>query len=125
MTVGYRAFSADAGYSTSAAVGETVAGSVTLAVTPRRTRPTGTIELSGRVAGPIPSHGVAVELLVHYRGRWVPFRDPTTNRYGRFRVAYSFQGAEGRFPFRAEVPGGQTGFPYGAAASVPVTVRTG
>jgi len=124
LTVGYRAFSADAGYSASVTRLEIVDGSVSLAVTPRRTRPTGTIELSGRVAGPIPSHGVVVELLVHYRGRWVPFRDPSTDRHGRFRVAYSFQGAEGRFPFRAVVPGGQTGFPYSGAVAPSVTVRT-
>ena len=124
ITVGYRAFSADAGYSASTTSVESVEGKVSLAVTPRRTRPAGRIKLSGRVAGPIPSHGVVVELLVHYRGRWVPFRDPTTDHYGRFHVAYSFQGAEGRFPFRAEVPGGQSGFPYSRAASPTVTVST-
>ena len=125
ITVGYRAFSADAGYSASITSFEAVEGNVSLAVTPRRTRPTGRIMLRGRVTGPIPAHGVVVELLVHYRGRWVPFRDPTTDRYGRFHIPYGFQGAEGRFPFRAEVPGGQAGFPYSRAISKPVMVRTG
>jgi hypothetical protein len=67
---------------------------------------------------------VLVALLVHYRGKWVPFRTPRTNRHGRFRVAYRFQGAVGRFPFRAQVPGGQVHFPYAHGASEVIHVRT-
>ncbi len=125
ITVGYRAFSADRSYSTSATVSESVAARITLSVTPRRAGRSGRIRLAGHVAGPIPGHGVLVELLVYYRAHWEPFRDPRTDRNGRFTVTYSFQGAEGVFPFRAEVAGGQAGFPYSGARSTPVTVRTG
>ena len=124
IIVGYRAFSADRSYSARAIVTESVAAQVALSVTPRRTAPTGKIRLAGRIAGPIPRGGVVVELLVHYRGRWEPFRDPRTDRSGHFAITYGFQGAEGRFPFRAEVPGGQAGFPYASGVGTTVTVRT-
>jgi hypothetical protein len=65
-----------------------------------------------------------VDLLVHYRGRWEPFRTPRTNSHGRFRVAYHFEGGVGHFPFRAEVPAGQAGFPFGTGNSRVVNVRT-
>ena len=125
ITAGYRAFSADRAYSASATISESVAARITLTVTPRRADRNGRIRLGGRVAGPIPAHGVLVELLVYYRGHWEPFRDPRTDRNGRFTITYSFQGAEGVFPFRAEVAGGQAGFPYSGARSAPVAVRTG
>jgi hypothetical protein len=125
LTVGYRAFSADAKYSAATTVRETVTAEVTLQVTPRHARSNGAIRLTGHVAGSIPPHGVLVELLVHYRGRWEPFRDPHTSRDGRFSVSYRFEGAIGNFPFRAEVVDGQSGFPYAAGASVPVQVATG
>lgn len=86
---------------------------------------TGTIILAGLVHGPIPPKGVNVELLVHYRGQWEPFRVPRTDSAGRFRVAYQFEGASRRFPFRAEVPGGQTSFRYVDGRSATVTVRSG
>ena len=63
-------------------------------------------------------------MLVHYRGRWEPFRDPRTNRSGRFRMTYQFEGAVGRFPFRAEVLDGQAGFPYTAGESTAIYVET-
>ena len=64
-------------------------------------------------AGPVPPRGVVVELLVHYRGRWEPFRDPRDRQARALpRCDTSFQGAVGRFPFRAEILGGQAGFPY-------------
>ena len=82
------------------------------------------IVLSGTVEGPIPQQGAIVDLLVHYRGRWEPFRTPRTNGRGRFRVLYQFEGGVGRFPFRAEVPGGQAGFPFGSGDSQVVDVST-
>jgi hypothetical protein len=98
---------------------------VTLQVTPRKTASDGTITLSGRVAGPLPAHGVVVELLVHYRGAWEPFRDPHTSVSGRFSVRYHFEGAVGRFPFRAKVLGEQSGFPYATGLSRVVHVQSG
>jgi hypothetical protein len=124
VEVAYRAFSADPSYAAVAKVKESVSAGVQLSVSPDRTGPEGTIMLSGKVAGPIPQQGAIVNLLVHYRGRWEPFRTPRTNRHGRFRVAYHFEGGVGRFPFRAEVPAGQAGFPFGSGSSQVVDVRT-
>jgi hypothetical protein len=97
---------------------------VQLLVSPRRTGAEGTIALSGRVLGPIPPQGVVVELLVHYRGHWEPFRDPRTDSRGQFRVVYQFEGGVGRFPFRALVFGRQGGFPFALGESRAVDVTT-
>lgn len=96
-----------------------------LSVTPHHTVSSGLIRLSGKVAGPIPRAGTVVELLVHHRARWEPSRDPRTNAGGRFSVPYQLEGGVGRFPFRAEVLGGQSGFPYatGQSAAIPVATR--
>lgn len=125
IEVAYRAFAGDAGYSAQASLRESVGAGVQLKVFPMRTGPSGTITLSGRVSGPVPAQGVLVGLLVHYRGRWEPFRTPRTDSHGRFSVAYQFQGSVGRFPFRAQVFGGQAGFPYahGESGTVAVTTR--
>lgn len=125
IVIAYRAFTGVASYAAQAAVSETVLADVTLNVTPRTTGPGGTIALSGRVTGPLPPHGVVVELLVHYRGAWEPFRDPRTDRSGRFSVRYRFEGAVGRFPFRAKVLGEQGGFPYQTGLSPVIDVRSG
>jgi hypothetical protein len=124
IQIAYRAFSADSNYAASAELHESVRAGVRLTVSPRRTGSEGTITLRGRVLGPVPPHGIVVELLVHYRGHWEPFRDPHTDGQGRFRVIYQFEGGIGRFPFRAEVPDGQTGFPFASGASRVVNVRT-
>jgi hypothetical protein len=58
----------DTTYAAQAEVSESVGAGVKLQVSPRSTSPTGTIVLSGRVLGSIPSHGVLTELLVHYLG---------------------------------------------------------
>jgi hypothetical protein len=125
IILAYRAFSVDPGYATEASVQETVGAGVQLHISPRHASPTGAITLSGRVAGPIPPEGVVVELLVHYRGHWEPFRTPRTTSAGRFAVAYQFQGSLGRFPFRAAVFGGQSRFPYQHGESATVAVTTG
>lgn len=125
ILLAYRAFAGDARYAAQASIQETVAAGVQMHIAPRRTRATGTIVLSGKVQGPIPPQGAIVELLVRYRGRWEPFRAPRTDSSGRFRVPYQFQGAVGRFPFRAEVPGGQAGFPFADGYSRIVDVAAG
>ena len=124
IEVAYRAFSGERGYAAQAKVQESVGAGVQLSVSPNRTGPEGTITLSGKVSGPIPQQGAIVDLLVHYRGRWEPFRTPRTNSQGRFRVAYHFEGGVGRFPFRAEVPAGQAGLPFGNGNSRVVDVST-
>jgi hypothetical protein len=125
IEVAYRAFSGDANYAAQAKIKESVGAGVQLNISPRRTSSTGTITLSGRVFGPVPSQGVVVELLVHYRRHWEPFRTPRTDSNGRFTVVYQFEGGVGRFPFRAEVFGGQSGFPFthGESGSVDVTTN--
>lgn len=124
VEVGYRAFSSDAGYAATAKIAERVAAGVELHVSPRRTGSEGTITLSGRVLGQVPREGVTVNLLVHYRGRWEPFRTPRTDAAGRFTVVYQFEGAIGRFPFRAEVPPSQADFAFARGLSKVVDVDT-
>jgi hypothetical protein len=124
IEIAYRAFSTDANYAAAAKIAEAVEAGVQLTVNPRRTGSEGTITLSGHVLGPVPAQGVAVELLVHYRGRWEPFRVPQTDSRGRFEVVYQFQGGIGRFPFRASVLGGQAGFPFAHGESRAVDVTT-
>ncbi len=125
ILIGYRAFSSDPSYTARDVVREQVGAGVRLRVSPRRTATHGTITLSGVVRGPVPGSGVIVELLVRYLGHWEPFRTPRTDARGRFRVSYAFQGALGRFPFRALVPAAQAGFPYAQGQSASVTVSTG
>jgi hypothetical protein len=124
VEIAYRAFSTDTGYAAVAKLAESVDAGVQLGVSPQRTGSEGEITLSGRVLGPVPSQGVVVELLVHYRGHWEPFRDPRTDSRGRFRVVYQFQGGIGRFPFRAVVFGSQGDFPFAPGESRGVDVTT-
>ena len=124
IEIAYRAFSTEASYAAAAKIAEAVEAGVQLTVSPRRTGSEGTITLSGHVLGPVPAQGVAVELLVHYRGRWEPFRVPQTDSRGRFEVVYQFQGGVGRFPFRASVLGGQAAFPFAHGESRAVDVVT-
>lgn len=124
VQVAYRAFSTDAGYAAVARITENVTAGVQLHVSPRSTSSEGTITLTGRVLGPVPRQGVSVNLLVHYRGQWEPFRTPRTDAAGRFTVVYQFEGAVGRFPFRAEVPPSQADFAFGRGISKVVYVLT-
>ena len=124
VQIAYRAFSTDAGYAAVARITESVAAGVELRVSPRSTGSQGTITLTGRVLGPVPRQGVSVNLLVHYRGQWEPFRTPRTDAAGRFTVVYQFEGAVGRFPFRAEVPPSQADFAFGRGLSRVVDVDT-
>jgi hypothetical protein len=124
LTLAYRAFSTDISYTTETSVDEIVRAGVRLKITPRATGSTGTILLEGEVDGPVPAQGVIVEMLVHYRGRWVTFRTPQTGPHGHFKTVYQFEGGIGRFPFRARIPGGQAGFPFTAGLSKIVDVAT-
>lgn len=124
ISVGYRAFSNDPTYAAQASVRESVQAGVQLGITPRRTSSNGTIVLTGQVLGPVPAQGAIVDLLVHYRGQWEPFRTPRTDSHGHFEVVYQFEGGTGRFPFRATVPVGQAGFPFSSGYSKVVDVTT-
>jgi hypothetical protein len=126
IEIAYRAWSGDPIYAALATVKETVAAGVQLKVSPRQTGPYSKIVLTGQVQGPVPKHGVTVELLVHYRGAWQPLRMPLrTDRHGRWQAVYPFQGAKGRFPFKAAVPAGQAGFPFTTGDSRIVDVKAG
>jgi len=124
IEIAYRAFSTDTAYAAVAKITEQVDAGVQLYVSPHRTGSEGTITLTGRVLGPIPRQGVSVNLLVHYRGQWEPFRTPRTDAAGRFTVVYQFEGAVGRFPFRAEVPPSQADYAFGRGLSKVVDVLT-
>ncbi len=124
IQIAYRAFTTDATYAATATIKESVRAGVRLNITPRHTTPTGTITLTGKVAGPIPHQGILVELRVHYRGHWQTFWTPTTNSNGSFTVEYQFQEGVGHFPFRAAVPAGQTNFPYAAGHSRTIDIST-
>lgn len=124
IEVAYRAGTTETGYAAMAEVEESVAAGVRLHITPTKTGATGTIHLSGQVLGEIPRRGVIVDLLVHYRGRWVPFRTPRTGAKGHFTVPYQFEGSVGRFPFFARVPAGQAGFDYTVGQSHTINVNT-
>ena len=123
IVLAYRAFT-DAGYAAQANIRESVAAGVQLRIAPRRTTPNGTIILTGKVQGPIPPKGALVDLLVYYRRHWEPFHTTRTDRDGRFTVVYQFEGAVGRFPFRAEAPQGQARFPYSGGYSNVIDVAT-
>jgi hypothetical protein len=124
IEVAYRAFSNDSTYAASAKIIESVEAGVQLVISPRNTSAEGAITLTGRVLGPIPPQGVSVDLLVHYRGRWEPFRTPRTDSAGHFTVVYQFEGAHGRFPFCAEVPPSQADFSFSRGLSKIVDVLT-
>lgn len=124
IEVAYRAFSTDTSYTVVARIAEQVQAGIQLHVNPRTTGSEGTITLTGRVLGPVPRQGVSVNLLVHYRGQWEPFRTPRTDAAGRFTVVYQFEGALGRFPFRAEVPPSQAGYAFARGLSEVVNVVT-
>jgi hypothetical protein len=124
IEVAYRAFSGDGAYAATARIIESVQAGIQLAISPRRIGSEGAITLTGRVLGPVPPQGVSVDLLVHYRGRWEPFRTPRTDAAGHFTVVYQFEGARGRFPFRAEVPPSQANFAFGRGFSGVVDVVT-
>jgi Ig domain of plant-specific actin-binding protein len=125
IEVAYRAFSADTNYTTMSEIKESVAAGVQLTIAPRQTSPNGTIVLTGQVLGQVPRQGTIVDLLVHYRGQWEPFRTPRTDASGLFQVVYQFEGGIGRFPFRAAVPAGQAGFPFSSGYSKVVDVTAG
>ena len=125
ITIDYPPSDDTGGQLQQASVSETVSADPQLHITPPQTDPTGAITITGTVAGPIPRGGVLVELLVHYRGQWVPFRTPRTSPTGHFKTIYQFQGASGQFPFRALVPAGQAGFPYTRGYSNTITVHSG
>ena len=125
IQIAYRAFANNPKYTSLATVTENVSAGVQLTITPHHAEAKGgVITLQGTVNGPVPQQGALVELLVHYRGRWVPFRTPQTKPNGHFKTKYEFQGAVGHFAFRAVVPAGQAELPYTNGTSKTITITT-
>ncbi len=116
VLVDYRALSSDPSYSAQAAIQETVErrGPAAHHTAPH---PLDGQHRARRDACRVRSrgNGSSSSCSCTTAGTWEPFRTPRTNRAGHFAVAYQFEGGVGRFPFRAEVLGGQSGFPYAAA----------
>lgn len=124
IEIAYRAFANDPNYTTTATVDETVNAGVQLHVNTHNTTSTGTITLTGKVAGPIPPLGTIVNLLVYYHHQWVTIRTPRTNSHGTFHIPYQFQGATGHFPFQIEIPAGQANFPYASGHSNKINITS-
>jgi hypothetical protein len=124
IEVAYQAFADDASYTATATARETVRAGVQLKTSKPATTPTGTVIFSGKVQGPIPSQGALVQLLVKFHGEWELIRNPRTKANGSFHLSYQFQGSIGRFPFRIEIPAGQTSFPYACGYSNTIEITT-
>jgi hypothetical protein len=127
IEIAYRAFNTDASYTTTATIQETVKARAQLHISWLRSThsPTGTIIFTGNVQGPIPHQGALVQILVHWHGHWELIRNPRTNSNGHFHAEYQFQGSIGTFPFIAEIPSGQTNFPYTRGYSNAINITTG
>jgi hypothetical protein len=133
IEVAYRALSSDSSYAATATVQEAVEAGAQLRISWLKTLAdptgtpilTGTIVLAGKVQGPIPHQGTLVQILVHWLGHWELIRNPRTNNKGYFHAEYQFHGSIGRFPFRAEIPSGQTNYPYTRGYSNTINITTG
>jgi hypothetical protein len=98
---------------------------VTLRPERRRLRNGEVLGLEGRVrGGPIPRRGVLVELQAWRGTRWQTFGTTRARARGKYEFDYRFSRTTGvqRYRMRARVPD-QSGYPYAAGASRPVTVR--
>jgi hypothetical protein len=124
IEVAYKAFTSETAYAATATVRESVSASARLEIIQPSRSPTGTIYFAGKVQGPIPRQGTLVQILVHWHGHWELLRNPRTNSNGYFHAEYQFQGSIGAFPFRAEIPTGQTNFPYTHGYSNSITIHT-
>lgn len=122
IDLAYRAYQGAPLYAAQTEIVETVSAGLRLTITPKHTRPTGTIVLQGQVLGISPPNRIVVEVLVYYQGAWQPIRTPWTDRWGRIRLRYRFHHARGQFPFALRVRAAQIGFPYAPARSRPVYV---
>ncbi len=124
IEIAYRSFTNNSNYTTTNNIIETVGAGVHISIASGHTGPTGTIKVKGIVYGPIPPQGALVHLHVYWRNRWLTIRTPRTNRHGEFHIEYQFNDAIGQFPFQAEIPLGQTDFPYTNGRSNIIKVTT-
>lgn len=97
----------------------------TLRAAPRRVENRGRpVRFRGRLPGPHARGRVVVLQAFDRRGRWLTFRQTTTDRRGRFRAEYRFRATFEPYTyyFRALTPR-QAGYPWLPGTSAPVSVR--
>ena len=83
-----------------------------------------TVRFGGTLrGGSVPNRGKLVELQVLLRNKWRTFSTTRSDRRGRWRYRYRFDGTRGRqvYRFRARVPEEAT-YPFEAGTSRPVSV---
>jgi hypothetical protein len=75
------------------------------------------------VGGRVPRHGKLVEIQAFFRNRWRTISTVRSDRQGRWRFRYRFDGTRGRviYRFRAFLPE-EAGYPYEAGASRQIRV---
>ena len=99
---------------------------ISLRITPRRTRNHGTILWSGAIrGGPYPAGGLTLLVQVRVGRRWETF-DQLLTHDGRFEYAYTFLRTTRpiTYKFRVALPAsGAAGYDYLSTASHPVGVR--
>ena len=124
--VAWRSHVRDPGYQENAYVTLNARASSSLGASPRSVGVGGSIRLSGRVRGTIPSRGVP--LIFQGRegnGRYTTFAEGRANRRGRFSKRYRFRSGSSRgrtFSFRVKLRG-DARFPYALGYSKRVRVR--
>jgi hypothetical protein len=86
----------------------------------------GTARFRGSLrGGPLPPHGVTLELQARQPGRgWGTVRTTRTGSGGVYATRYRFNSAHGRFTFRMRLRSTDS-YPYAGSTSAPVTVRVG
>jgi hypothetical protein len=124
VEIAYRAYTNEPLYTAVAATTENIEAGVHITITPTHTSPTGQITIKGTVYGPIPRQRTLIQVLVRYQGEWVMIRGPRTKHNGTFHFIYKFHHAIGRFPFRVEIPSGQTNYPYTRGYSNTINTYT-
>jgi hypothetical protein len=129
FTFGYRAFTLDEGYSSTAAIRVNVRPRVALRVLPRTLRNGQDVTFVGRLVSG-PGRGSVAVVIYALPGKGtrsrIPVESVRSDRAGRFRLRYRFRTVTRRSQFRiiAHVQR-QSGYPYASGASkmVRLTVR--
>lgn len=107
-----------------------VPAKIAVSITPRSAPWRGSITIRGHlIGGYVPADGVALRLLIRYRGA----RQPTdllafrTTASGRFRIRFTFGGGYGVVSYRLWIAttGGESDYPFSATASKQLSVTFG
>lgn len=96
-----------------------VRASSSITASKRTVRNGQSVMFRGRLTGrPVPRTGKLVEVQAFFRGHWRTFSTTRTDRKGRWRFRYRFDGTRGRvrYRFRVFIPT-ETGYPYQSGAS--------